>query len=236
MVRRSRSSSTSSSSSSTSSSAGSSTSSSTSTASSPASKRRGSPRRSPRRRSVSVEKVKESSPQNRVAVTNLSRNVTREHVLEIFGIYGPIKDMRFPMNSRHPYFPRGDAVLEYEKREDAEKALKHMDGGQIDGMVVNCEWQPPTPPPRRRSPIRKPLSPKRRSPPRRSRSPVRRSRSRSPIRRRSPPFRRGRSPRRSPPRRFRRSPPRRSPRRSPPNRRITGGNNVPIGRRRSDSP
>ncbi|KAE9552154.1 hypothetical protein FO519_004629 [Halicephalobus sp. NKZ332] len=135
MVRRSRSTSASSTSSSTSSSSGSSTTSSTSSASSAGSRRRNSPKRADRR---SPEKNKSPGPVNRVSVRNISRNVSREHLLEIFGLYGPVKDVRFPTNSRHPCFPRGDAVIEYENHDDAEKALRHMDGGQIDGLIVGC--------------------------------------------------------------------------------------------------
>jgi RNA-binding protein with serine-rich domain 1 len=263
MFRRSRSSSTSSSSSSASSSSGSSTSSATTSASSPRSPRgKKSPargNRSPARRSASPRKdkkrsispvKKEPEPQTKITVRNLSRNVSKDHVNEIFGIYGTVKEIRLPTNYFHPNFCRGDATVIYEKHDDAEKALRHMDGGQIDGLVVTCEWVPQTPPrashrgrspvrgrsPRRRSPVRG-RSP-RRSPPRRafggrrSRSPIRRSR--SPIRGRSPPkrFRRSPSPGRRSPRRS--SPRRRSP---PPPRRGTGGNMIPLGtRRRSPSP
>lgn len=231
---RSRSSSTSSTSSSTSSDSASSTTSSTSTASSVDSRRKGSARSSPeRRRSKSADRAKSPEANTRVSVRNISRNVKKEHLLEIFGIYGPINDTFFPMNKFHPTFPRGTAIIEYEKHEDAEKAIKHMDGGQVDGLVLQCEWKPPTPKRRSRSPVRR-LSPPRRG--RRSPSPGRRSPRRSP-RRRSPERRFGR---RSPPRfRRSRSPRRRSrsPRRRSPVRRITGSNNVPLGRgRRSESP
>uniref|UniRef100_A0A914ZE94 RRM domain-containing protein n=1 Tax=Panagrolaimus superbus TaxID=310955 RepID=A0A914ZE94_9BILA len=170
--------------------------------------------------------------------------------MEIFGLYGTIKDARLPTNYHHPNFCRGDATIVYENHDDAEKALRHMDGGQIDGLIISCEWVLPTPPrpvvQRGRSPIRgrsPRRSPRRNFGGRRSRSPFRGGRmrrSRSPVRRSRSPIRGGRSP----PRRFRRSPSpgRRSPRRSSPKRkspprRGTGGNMIPLGtRRRSPSP
>lgn len=110
----------------------------------------------------------------------------------------------------------GFAYVEYEHSDDAAKAVKYMDAGQIDGQEISVATVYPARqsllrPPRRFSPPRRGLPPSRdwrRSPPRYGRSPPRRDRSprRSPPRR-SPPRRR--SPRRSPPRRRSRSPRRR---------------------------
>jgi len=62
----------------------------------------------------------------------------------------------------HPEFSRGSAYVEYELPDDAEKAIKHMDGGQIDGQEVTAQAvlvPKPQPRPVRRSP------PMRRAPP-----------------------------------------------------------------------
>jgi len=74
-----------------------------------------------------------------VVVKNLSRKVNKEHLMEIFGEYGTISkanvlpfDMRASVNSTKGY-------VDYEREEDAEKAVKHYSGGQIDGKVVICE-------------------------------------------------------------------------------------------------
>lgn len=37
-----------------------------------------------------------------------------------------------PMNRMHPHLSKGYAYVEYETSEEAEKALKHMDGGRKD--------------------------------------------------------------------------------------------------------
>ncbi|XP_042337508.1 RNA-binding protein with serine-rich domain 1-like [Plectropomus leopardus] len=104
--------------------------------------------------------------------------------------------IEMPMHRIHPHLSKGYAYVEFETAEEAEKALKHMDGGQIDGqeITVTAVLTPTVrPPPRRLSPPRRMLPPPmwRRTPPRmrrRSRSPRRRSpvrrRSRSPGRRR----------------------------------------------------
>ncbi|VDM97966.1 unnamed protein product, partial [Thelazia callipaeda] len=172
--------------------------------SSPSPKRRPSRDRSgsrDRRNRSPVRKV--TPPPRRLCVRNLSRNVTKEHLSEIFGVYGGLKACELPMDRQHTHLGRGYGYVEFEQPEDAEKALKHMDAGQIDGQEVTCEL---THPPRStlNGSGRRPLSPVRYrgSSPRRYRSPPRshgtggnmvplgpsrfnRSRSRSPRRRRS---------------------------------------------------
>lgn len=144
----------------------------------------------------------------------MTRNVTKDHVNEIFSHYGKfeiknhliiillgmalqlllnlisgsIKFIEFPADRFHK-LGRGFAYVEYTNAEDAENAMKHMDGGQIDGQEVTVA---PILLPRPRPPMRRGgMSPMRRGG--RWRSPQR-FRRRSPIRRRSPPRRRSRSP------------------------------------------
>lgn len=92
------------------------------------------------------------------------------------------------MERFHQKIGRGFAYVEYTNADDAENAMKHMDGGQIDGQEVTVA---PILLPRPRPPMRRGgMSPMRRGG--RWRSPQR-FRRRSPIRRRSP-RRRSRSP------------------------------------------
>ncbi|KAK6012560.1 hypothetical protein OSTOST_22270, partial [Ostertagia ostertagi] len=148
--------------------------------------RRTSPRRSPKR-SPRRTSPRKASPSKRISVRNLSRNVTKEHLAEIFGMYGLIKSCDLPPERFYSHLHRGYGYVEYENAEDAEKnslcpieisdvfplqALKYFDGGQIDGQVVSVELTLNRTA-SRRSPARK--SPVRRSPPRR-RSPVGRDR------------------------------------------------------------
>lgn len=158
--------------------------------------RRDSPKRDKKRRSRSKSKSKSPSPAGpaktaKVQVTGLTRNVTKEHLAEIFGVYGNLKEVDMPTDRVHTHLGKGEAFVAYATVDDAEKAMKHMDGGQIDGSELSIlPYHPPqvrvrkrtrTPPRRtddryRRSP---PRGPRGYSPPRR-----RRSRSRSPPRRR----------------------------------------------------
>jgi len=118
--------------------------------------------------------------------------------VEIFSVYGTLRNCEMPMDRQHTHLGRGYGYVEFETPEDAEKSLKHMDGGQIDGQEISCEFthafrnernqggnfrggrSPPRfrggPPPRyNRSPPRYRGRPGRS----RSRSPARRRRSRS---------------------------------------------------------
>lgn len=114
---------------------------------------------------------------------------------------GTIKFIEYPNDRNHPKLGRGFAYVEYTNAEDAETAMKHMDGGQIDGNEVTVApiLLPRPRQIRRMSPMRgnrggggggmgrwrspqrfRRRSPRRnRSPRRRSRSPIRRNRRRS---------------------------------------------------------
>lgn len=50
--------------------------------------------------------------------------------MEIFTTYGAIKSIDLPSERVHPEFNRGFVYIEYENPDDAEKAIKHMDGGE----------------------------------------------------------------------------------------------------------
>lgn len=56
--------------------------------------------------------------------------------MEIFKTYGPVKSVEIPMDRFHPQLGRGSAYIEFEKSTDAEKAIRYMDGGQIDGQEI----------------------------------------------------------------------------------------------------
>ena len=45
-------------------------------------------------------------------------------------MYGTIKNVEMPTDRIHPHTSKGYAYVDYEKPEDAEKAVKHMDGGK----------------------------------------------------------------------------------------------------------
>lgn len=77
----------------------------------------------------------------------MTRNVSKEHVIEIFSTYGVIRHVDMPFDVVHSAFNKGFAYIEYEKPEEADQACKYMDGGQIDGQEVKVNIsQPPAKP------------------------------------------------------------------------------------------
>ncbi|KAG9323809.1 hypothetical protein KVV02_002255, partial [Mortierella alpina] len=137
--------------------------------------------RSPPRK-VQRKDARSRSPDRSVSLSrtlnikNLTKNVTEEHVREIFGMYGKIKSVHCPINQRF-HFNMGFAYVEYETREEALVALEGWNGGQLDGEILQVAFatklpKTPAPPPERPVRARAPLSPPRRGG--RVRSPMRR--------------------------------------------------------------
>jgi RNA recognition motif-containing protein len=80
--------------------------------------------RSPPRRKTREERERESTI---LSVSNLTRNVTQQHVQEIFGNYGKFKSVELMMDKRFN-LSKGYALVEYETRKEAEEARNHMEG------------------------------------------------------------------------------------------------------------
>ncbi|CDH50503.1 predicted protein [Lichtheimia corymbifera JMRC:FSU:9682] len=93
------------------------------------------------------------TPKNTVLVTNLTRNVTADHVKEIFAQFGSVVKVDFPVNHRLNT-NTGRAYVEYESKEDMDKAISYMNGGQLDGKHLDVDVAPahrsPSPPSHRR--------------------------------------------------------------------------------------
>uniref|UniRef100_A0A1I8JMY3 RRM domain-containing protein n=1 Tax=Macrostomum lignano TaxID=282301 RepID=A0A1I8JMY3_9PLAT len=73
-------------------------------------------------------------PPARVRVSQLSRNVSRAHVEEIFGTFGSVKSVDLPTENLHPECCKGFALIEFATAAEAAEAVKRLDGGQIDGQ------------------------------------------------------------------------------------------------------
>ena len=81
--------------------------------------------KSPRR------KKRTPSPKpTKLHIGRLTRNVNKDHLTEIFSMYGSIKSIDMPVDRFHSHISKGMAYIEYDKHEEAEKAKKHMDGGR----------------------------------------------------------------------------------------------------------
>ena len=76
------------------------------------------------------DSVRDSSPV--VYVYGLTHKVRERHLDEIFGFYGGITRLRLYA----PLHERPHAFIEYENEECVDRAIAHMDQGQIDGARV----------------------------------------------------------------------------------------------------
>ncbi|OAQ67174.1 nucleotide-binding, alpha-beta plait [Pochonia chlamydosporia 170] len=80
-----------------------------------------------------------SSPLTRstkIVVERLSKNINEDHLYEIFGQFGPIKDLDLPIN-RTFGTNRGTAYILFDHEADAEAAISHMHEAQVDGATIN---------------------------------------------------------------------------------------------------
>lgn len=72
----------------------------------------------------------------------MTRNITKEHIQEIFSDFGTIKEVDVPLD-RFNRLCKGFSYIEYSTPEEAENAMKHMDGGKchiylkISILIIN---------------------------------------------------------------------------------------------------
>ncbi|KAF5018432.1 hypothetical protein F66182_9606, partial [Fusarium sp. NRRL 66182] len=71
-----------------------------------------------------------------IVVERLSKNINEQHLYEIFGQFGRIKDLDLPIN-RTFGTNRGTAYILYDYEADAETAIAHMHEAQVDGSAIN---------------------------------------------------------------------------------------------------
>ena len=72
---------------------------------------------------------KPSPVQKRICVTKLTRNVTKDHIMEIFGNFGNVIFCDLPMDKQKSWINTSMAYVEFEKLEEADECVKKMDRG-----------------------------------------------------------------------------------------------------------
>ncbi|GAP90222.1 putative RNA recognition domain-containing protein [Rosellinia necatrix] len=95
--------------------------------------------RSPESRSPSRGRGESRSPlrgSTKIVVEKLSKTINEEHLYEIFGQYGTIRDLDLPM-SRQFGHNRGTAYILYVNEADAEAAIASMHEATLDGAIIN---------------------------------------------------------------------------------------------------
>ena len=75
-------------------------------------------------------------------VGGLEENVTEEILYSAFIPFGDLKEVNIPKDftaNKH----KGFGFVEFEDTEDAQEALENMDGAEIFGKVVRCNFAKP---------------------------------------------------------------------------------------------
>ncbi|KAI0393080.1 RNA-binding domain-containing protein [Xylariaceae sp. FL0594] len=72
----------------------------------------------------------------KIVVEKLTKTINEDHLYEIFGQYGTIRDLDLPM-SRQFGTNRGTAYILYVNEADAEAAIANMHEANLDGAIIN---------------------------------------------------------------------------------------------------
>ncbi|KAI9832719.1 MAG: hypothetical protein M1826_001277 [Phylliscum demangeonii] len=103
-----------------------------------------------------VEATRAAPVEAGIVIEKLTRNVKEDHLREIFGTYGSIRELELPIN--RPFATnKGIAYVFYHASADAEAAIAHMHEGQLDGAIISVSIVLPrrkfsrSPPPVRRA-------------------------------------------------------------------------------------
>ncbi|ROT40958.1 hypothetical protein SODALDRAFT_322204 [Sodiomyces alkalinus F11] len=76
------------------------------------------------------------APTAEIVVERLTKNINEDHLYEIFGQFGPVKDLDLPISRLG--VNRGTAYILYDHEADAEDAIAHMHEAQVDGAIINA--------------------------------------------------------------------------------------------------
>jgi len=74
-----------------------------------------------------------------IFIRNVHEEATEEDLISKFSEFGPIKNLQMPLD-RRTGFVKGYALVEYEERSQAEKAIKAMDGAKFVEKTVSVDW------------------------------------------------------------------------------------------------
>lgn len=81
--------------------------------------------------------------QNTLRVTNISEDTTERDLQELFRPFGSLARV-YLAKDRDTQMSRGFAYVSYIKREDAEKAMKKLNGFGYDHLILKVEWAKPS--------------------------------------------------------------------------------------------
>jgi multiple RNA-binding domain-containing protein 1 len=78
-----------------------------------------------------------------VILRNLAFDLKGEHLTPTFSKFGKIKGIEMPMKEGSTKLNRGFAFMEFESKEEAERAIEAFHGKKFKGRVVTMELSVP---------------------------------------------------------------------------------------------
>ncbi|GLI70248.1 hypothetical protein VaNZ11_015094 [Volvox africanus] len=88
------------------------------------------------------ESMQKKREDNSIRVTNLSEEVTEADLQELFRPFGPVSRI-FLAVDKQTGENRGFAFVNYVHREDAERAIRNLNGFGYDNLILRVEWAQP---------------------------------------------------------------------------------------------
>ncbi|GFR43334.1 hypothetical protein Agub_g4404 [Astrephomene gubernaculifera] len=88
------------------------------------------------------ESMQKKREDNSIRVTNLSEEVTEGDLQELFRPFGPVSRI-FLAIDKQTGESRGFAFVNYVHREDAERAIRNLNGFGYDNLILRVEWAQP---------------------------------------------------------------------------------------------
>lgn len=78
-----------------------------------------------------------------IRVTNLSEDVRDSDLQELFRPFGTIARI-YLAKDKSTGQSKGFAFISYHRRDDAQRAIRHIDGHGYDNLILNVEWAKPS--------------------------------------------------------------------------------------------
>ncbi|KAG2423254.1 hypothetical protein HYH02_015355 [Chlamydomonas schloesseri] len=88
------------------------------------------------------ESMQKKREDNSIRVTNLSEDVTEGDLQELFRPFGPVSRI-FLAVDKNTGENRGFAFVNYVHRDDAERAIRNLNGFGYDNLILRVEWAQP---------------------------------------------------------------------------------------------